>query len=82
VFLFVYVFIGFSLIKEIDSEVDKADTGLKGAIKKVNQLLESSKGRVLVSVCLLIWSLDSTQWAFIIILIVVLVGLIVLVFYV
>jgi len=56
------------LIVDLETEVDKADSGLKGAIRGVNKLIDSTK--------------DSTQWCVIIILILALVGLIILVFYV
>jgi len=57
-----------TLISEMENETNKADAGIKGAIKKLNDLIDSTK--------------DGTQWAFIILLIIVLVGLIILVFYV
>jgi len=56
------------MIDEVDTKVDKADSGLKGAIKKVNDLIDSTN--------------DSTQWCIIVVLILVLVGLIVAVFYI
>jgi chromosome segregation ATPase len=56
------------LIGEIEKETDKADSGLKGAVKKVNQLIDSTK--------------DGTQLTVIVILILLLIGLVVLVFYV
>jgi len=55
------------LIIDIEEGVGKADTGLKGAIKKVNDLIDSTR--------------DSTQWCIIITLILVLVGLAFLVYY-
>jgi len=56
------------LIEEIEKDTNKADSGLKGAIKKVNNLLDSTK--------------DSKQIAIIVVLILVLIALVVLVFYV
>jgi len=49
------------LIEDIEGEVDKANSGLKGAVKKVNQLLDSTR--------------DSTQIGIIVLLILVLIGL-------
>ncbi len=45
-------FIIYSLILEIDKDVDKADTGLKGAIKKVNDLIDSTRGNDLYPISL------------------------------
>jgi SYP6 family syntaxin len=56
------------LIGEIEKEADKADSGLRGAVKKVNQLIDSTK--------------DGTQLTIIVILILLLIGLVVLVFYI
>jgi len=56
------------IINDLHTDVDRVDSGIKGAIKSVNKLLDSMK--------------DSTQWCIIIFLIVVLIGLIILVFYV
>jgi len=56
------------LIGEIEKDTDKADSALKGAVKKVNQLIDSTK--------------DGTQMAIIVILILVLLGLVVLIFFV
>jgi len=57
-----------SLVEELNVEVDKTDSGIKGAMNRVNKLLDSTK--------------DSTQWCIIIFLILVLVGLIVVIFYI
>jgi len=56
------------LVEELNVEVDKTDSGIRGAVNKVNKLLESTK--------------DSTQWCIIIFLVLVLVGLIVVIFYI
>jgi len=56
------------IIEDLDKEATRTDSRLKGAIKKVNELIDSTK--------------DSTQWCIIIVLILVLVGLLVLVFYI
>jgi len=56
------------MITEIDEEVDKLDTGIKGAIQRVNKLIDSTK--------------DSTQWCIIAFLAIILVVLLVLVFYI
>lgn len=58
----------FVLIEEVESGVEKVDSGLKGMIKKVDNLIDRTK--------------DSTQWCIIITLILILVGLLVAVFYV
>jgi len=55
------------LISDIDNQANKADSGLKGAVKRVSDLIDRQK--------------DTTQWCVIIVLILVLVGLIVLVIY-
>jgi len=57
-----------SLVEELNVEVDKTDSGIRGAMNRVNKLLDSTK--------------DSTQWCIIIFLILVLIGLIVLIFYI
>jgi len=56
------------LITGLDGDMTRVDSGLKGAIKRVNALLDSTK--------------DSTQWCIIIFLIIALVALLVIVFYV
>jgi len=56
------------LIGDIEHEADKAESGLKGAVRKVNNLLDSTK--------------DGTQIGIIVLLILVLVGLVVLVIYI
>jgi len=56
------------LIDDIDKEANKADSGLRSAVRKVNELLDKTN--------------DKIQWTVIIVLIVVLVGLAVLVYYV
>jgi len=56
------------IITEIDVEVDKASSGLKGVIKKVNQLIDKTS--------------DGKQMCIIVMLILVLVALIAVVFYV
>jgi len=56
------------LIDDIDKETTKADSGLRSAVRKVNELLDKTN--------------DKIQWTIIIVLIVVLVGLAVLVYYV
>jgi len=56
------------LISGMEKETDKADSRLKGAVKKVNQLIDSTK--------------DGTQIAVIVVLILLLIGLIILVFYI
>jgi len=56
------------IIDDLDKQATRTDNRLKGAIKKVNELIDSTK--------------DSTQWCIIIVLILVLVGLLVLVFYI
>jgi len=56
------------LIGDIEHETDKAESGLKNAVRKVNNLLDSTK--------------DGTQIGIIVFLILLLVGLVVLVFYI
>jgi len=56
------------LLGELGTKVDHVDSGLKGIIKRVDTLIEKSK--------------DGTQWAIVIILVLVLIGLVVLVFFV
>eukprot|EP01118_Nematostelium_gracile_P008138 TRINITY_DN2686_c0_g1_i1.p1 TRINITY_DN2686_c0_g1~~TRINITY_DN2686_c0_g1_i1.p1 ORF type:complete len:253 (+),score=80.75 TRINITY_DN2686_c0_g1_i1:121-879(+) len=56
------------LIDDINVEADKADSGIKAGIRKVNQLIDSTK--------------DSTQMGIIVILIIVLIGLVVLAIYI
>jgi len=56
------------LIGDIEKDADKADSGLKGAVKRVNNLIDSTK--------------DGTQIGIIVVLILVLIGLVVLVFYI
>lgn len=56
------------LIEELEHDVNTADSGLRGAVKRVNKLIDSSK--------------ESTQWCIIITLILVFIALVVLVFYV
>jgi len=52
------------LIEELNTDVDKVDTGLKGAIQRVNKLIDTTK--------------DSTQWCIIAFLFVALIALVVL----
>jgi len=56
------------LVDQMGTEINKADSGLKGSIKKLSELIDKTK--------------DSTQWGIIIILICVTVGLLVAVFYI
>eukprot|EP01119_Soliformovum_irregulare_P006429 TRINITY_DN1842_c0_g1_i1.p1 TRINITY_DN1842_c0_g1~~TRINITY_DN1842_c0_g1_i1.p1 ORF type:complete len:254 (+),score=56.50 TRINITY_DN1842_c0_g1_i1:60-764(+) len=55
------------IIAQIDHEADKANAGLRGAMRKLNKLMDQAN--------------DTTQWTIMIVLIIVLVVLIVLVFY-
>jgi len=57
-----------NIINKMEAETNKAQGGVKSAVSKVNKLLDSTS--------------DSTQWGIIIVLILVLVGLIVLIYYV
>eukprot|EP01114_Cavostelium_apophysatum_P015147 TRINITY_DN4069_c0_g1_i1.p1 TRINITY_DN4069_c0_g1~~TRINITY_DN4069_c0_g1_i1.p1 ORF type:complete len:281 (-),score=54.60 TRINITY_DN4069_c0_g1_i1:28-870(-) len=54
------------LIEEVDQDVTRIDSGLRGAIQRVNKLIDSTK--------------DSTQWCIIAFLFLVLIGLVILVF--
>jgi len=56
------------LITEIEVDTEKVDKGLRGSLKRISDLIDSTK--------------DSTQWCIIILLILILVGLIFLVFYI
>jgi len=56
------------IIENMDTEITKADSGLKNSIKKLSALVDKIK--------------DRTQWGIIVLLIVILVGLLVAVFYV
>jgi len=56
------------IISDINTEVDKADTGLKGVVKKVNELIDKTS--------------DGKQMCIIVVLILILVALVVVVFYV
>jgi len=56
------------LITGLDGDITKVDSGLKGAIKRVNTILDSTK--------------DSTQLCIIVVLIIALIALLVIVFYV
>jgi len=56
------------LVEELNVEVDKTDSGIRGAVNRVSKLLDSTK--------------DSTQWCIIIFLVLALVALIVVIFYI
>jgi len=55
------------IIMDVGNDIDKTEGGLKGAIKRVNDLIDSTR--------------DSTQWCIIVFLILVFLILIFLVFY-